>query len=163
MFQFIVNNWISGLRIKHDAMKHMWYWCQFPECLFFVCSLATHLSNSLRCLCSVSLQRESYIWIWCVKNTQKTANRNKTSPSPLAPHKKKQIPQPLSVSPSWFTFDKRGHCDNILKSGHICTFLPLRQKGSQGLTPEPITLQYGNYFNTKWGGRGEVGWGKEKI
>lgn len=55
------------------------------------------------------------------------------------------------VSPSWFTFDKRGHCDNILKSGHICIHLPLRQKGSQGLTPEPISLQYSNYFNTKKG------------
>lgn len=148
MFQFKGNNWISGLRIKHDAMKHMWYWRWFPECLFLVCSLATHLSNSLRCLCLVSLWRESFIWIQHAKSTQKNSQPKQNIPLPPPP----KIPDPLSVfSPSWFTFDKRGHCDNILKSGHICIYLPLRQKGSQGLTPEPITLQYSNYFNTKRG------------
>jgi len=149
LFHFKGNNWISGLRIKHDAKKHMWYWCEFPECLFLVCSLATHLSNSLRCLCLVSLWRESYILIWHVKKNHLENSQLKQSISFPPPSK---IPHPLSVvSPSWFTFDKRGHCDNILKSGHICMCLSLRQKEGRGLTPEPITLQYSNYFNTKWG------------
>lgn len=128
--------------------------------------LRRQLSNTFEQFIKVSLLSESserklYLNLVCKKHSENSQPKQNIS-LPSRPSLKNQIPHPLSVvSPSWFTFDKRGHCDNILKSGHICTFLPLRQKGSQGLTPEPITLQYSNYFNTKWGG-GQMG-GVEKI